>query len=124
MAAPNVVNVATITGKTAVTSLTTTNASLVVENPASSNKVFKINSLIVSNVDGTNAADITIGLYSEDNIGGTATEIVSTVSVPADASLVVISKDTSIYLEEDKSIGATASVANDLKVVCSYEEIS
>jgi hypothetical protein len=124
MAAPNVVNVATITGKTAVTSLTTTNATLVVENPASSNKVFKINSLIVSNVDGSSAADITIGLYSEDNIGGTATEIVSTVSVPADASLVVISKDTSIYLEEDKSIGATASAANDLKVVCSYEEIS
>jgi hypothetical protein len=124
MAAPNVVNVATITGKTAVTSLTTTNATLVVENPASSNKVFKINSLIVSNVDGSNAADITISLYSEDNIGGTATQIVSTVSVPADASLVVISKDTSIYLEEDKSIGATASAANDLKVVCSYEEIS
>ena len=124
MAAPNVVNVATITGKTAVTSLTTTDATLVVENPASSNKVFKINSLIVSNVDGSNAADITISLYSEDNIGGTATQIVSTVSVPADASLVVISKDTSIYLEEDKSIGATASAANDLKVVCSYEEIS
>ncbi len=124
MAAPNVVNVATITGKTAVTSLTTTNATLVVENPASSNKVFKINSLIVSNVDGSSAADITIGLYSEDNIGGTATEIVSTVSVPADASLVVISKDTSIYLEEDRSIGATASAASDLKVVCSYEEIS
>jgi hypothetical protein len=124
MAAPNVVNVATITGKTAVTSLTTTNATLVVENPASSNKVFKINSLIVSNVDGSSAADVTIGLYSEDNIGGTATEIVKTVSVPADASLVVISKDTSIYLEEDKSIGATASAANDLKVVCSYEEIS
>jgi hypothetical protein len=124
MAAPNVVNVATITGKTAVTSLTTTNATLVVENPASSNKVFKINSLIVSNVDGSSAADITISLYSEDNIGGTATEIVRTVSVPADASLVVISKDTSIYLEEDKSIGATASASNDLKVVCSYEEIS
>lgn len=124
MAAPNVVNVATITGKTAVANLTTTNATLVVENPASSNKVFKINSLIVSNVDGSSAADITISLYSEDNIGGTATEIVKTVSVPADASLVVISKDTSIYLEEDKSIGATAGAASDLKVVCSYEEIS
>jgi hypothetical protein len=124
MANPNIVNVTDIRGKTAVTSLTTTNASLVVENPASSNKVFKINSLIVSNVDGTSAANITVSLYSEDNIGGTATEIVSTVTVPADASLVVISKDTSIYLEEDKSIGATASAANDLKVVCSYEEIS
>jgi hypothetical protein len=124
MAAPNIVNVTTITGKTAVVDLSTTNATLVVENTASSGKVFKINSLYVSNVDGTDPTDITISLYSEDNIGGTATQIVSTVSVPADATLVVISKDTAIYLEEDKSIGATASVASDLKVVCSYEEIS
>jgi hypothetical protein len=124
MANPNIVNVTDIRGKTVVANLTTTNATLVVENVAASNKVFKINSLIVSNVDGSAAADITVSLYSEDNIGGTATQIVSTVSVPADASLVVISKDTSIYLEEDKSIGATASAANDLKVVCSYEEIS
>ena len=124
MAAPNIVNVTTITGKTNVVDLTTTNATLVVENPAASNKVFKINSLIVSNVDGTNAADITISLYSEDNIGGTATQITSTVSVPADASLIVIDKNTYIYLEEDKSIGATAGSASDLKVVCSYEELS
>lgn len=124
MANPNIVNVTDIRGKTVVANLTTTNATLVVENVAASGKVFKINSLIVSNVDGSSPADITVSLYSEDNIGGTATQIVSTVSVPADASLVVISKDTSIYLEEDKSIGATASAANDLKVVCSYEEIS
>jgi hypothetical protein len=124
MANPNIVNVTDIRGKTAVVDLSTTNATLVVENTAASGKVFKINSLIVSNVDGVVAANVTVSLYSEDNIGGTATEIVSTISVPADASLVVISKDTSIYLEEDKSIGATASVASDLKVVCSYEEIS
>ena len=124
MAAPNIVNVTTITGKTAVVDLSTTNATLVVENPASSGKVFKINSLYVSNVDGTNNADITISIYSEDNIGGTATEICKTVVVPADATLVVIDKNSSIYLEEDKSIGATASAASDLKIVCSYEEIS
>jgi hypothetical protein len=125
MAAPNIVNVTTITGKSNVVEpdrpLT---ATAVVSNAASSGKVFKINSLVVSNVDGTNAADITISYYSEDDIGGTATEIVSTVSVPADASLVVIDKNTSIYLEEDRSIGATAGAANDLKVVVSYEEIS
>jgi hypothetical protein len=124
MAAPNIVNVTTIIGKTSVANLTTTNATLVVENPAASGKVFKINSLYVSNVDGTNSCDITVSLYSEDNIGGTATQLVSTVVVPADATLIVISKDTAIYLEEDKSIGATASIANDLKIVCSYEEIN
>jgi hypothetical protein len=124
MANPNIVAVTDIRGRTVVADLTTTNSTLVVENVAASGKVFKINSLIVSNVDGTNAADITINLFSEDNIGGTGTQIVSTVTVPADASLVVITKDTAIYLEEDRSIGATASTANDLKVVCSFEEIS
>ena len=124
MAAPNIVNVTTITGKSAVVSLTSTAATAVVSNAAASGKVFKINSLVVSNVDGTNAADITVSYYSEDDIGGTATQIVSTVSVPADATLVVIDKGTSIYLEEDRSIGATAGAANDLKVVVSYEEIS
>ncbi len=124
MAAPNIVNVTTIIGKSAVVDLTTTSATAVVSNAASSGKVFKINSLVVSNVDGTNAADITVSYYSEDDIGGTATQIVSTISVPADATLVVIDKNTSIYLEEDRSIGATAGAANDLKVLVSYEEIS
>jgi hypothetical protein len=124
MAAPNIVNVTTITGKTAVADLTTTAATSIISNAASSGKVFKVNSLIVSNVDGTNNADITVSLYSQDDIGGTATEICKTVVVPADASLVVIDKTSFIYLEEDKSIGAIAGAASDLKVVCSYEEIS
>jgi|TARA_R100001079_G_scaffold3570_2_gene2447 hypothetical protein len=124
MAAPNIVNVATITGKSAVVDLSSTSATAVVSNAASSGKVFKVNSLTVANVDGSVAADITISYYSQDDIGGTATEIVKTVSVPQDSTLVVIDKNTSLYLEEDRSIGATASAANDLKVFVSYEEIS
>ena len=124
MAAPNIVNVSTIIGKTAVADLTTTAATSILSNSSASGKVFKVNSLIVSNVDGSSAADVTVSLYSAASIGGTATQIVSTVSVPADSSLVVISKDSSIYLEEDRSIGATAATASDLKVICSYEEIS
>ena len=124
MAAPNIVNVATITGKTATVALSTTNATAVVSNAASSSKVFKINNIIVSNVDGTNAADITISLYSQDDIGGTAYAIASTISVPADTTLVIVDKNTALYLEEDKSIGAQASAADDLVVVASYEEIS
>jgi hypothetical protein len=124
MAAPNIVNVATITGKTAVVDLTSTSATSVVSNAASSGKVFKINSLIVANVDGTSNSDITINLYSAAALSGTATQICSTVAVPADSSLVVIDKTSGIYLEEDKSIGATAGSSNDLKVICSYEEIS
>jgi hypothetical protein len=107
-----------------VVDLTTTSATAIISNAASSGKVFKVNSLYVSNVDGSSAANITVGIYSEDDIGGTATQIASTISVPADATVVIIDKNSSIYLEEDKSIGATAGTASDLKVVCSYEEIS
>ncbi len=124
MANPNIVNVAAIYGNNASVSLTTTNATLIVENAASSGKVYKINMITVANVDGTNAADITISKYSEDNIGGTAFPIVSTVSVPADATLIVLDKTTALYLKEDQSIGATAGTASDLVVTCSWEEIN
>lgn len=120
----NIVNVTTINGKTEQYSLTTTSATTIVNNTNASGKVFKINSLTVANVDGSAAADITITVYSEDDRGGTGTELVSTISVPADATLVVIDKNNSIYLEENRSIGATAGTANDLKVIVSYEEIS
>jgi hypothetical protein len=124
MAAPNIVNVATITGKTVVVDLTTASATQIVSNPASSGKVFKINLINVANVDGAVAADITVSLYGGASLGGSVTQIVSTVSVPADATLIVMDRSASMYLEEDRSIGATAGVGNDLKVVCSYEEIS
>lgn len=124
MTAPNLLSPTTITGKTAAVPLTTTNATQIVSNAVGSNKVFKVNSLIVSNIDGTNAADISINFYSQDDIGGTAYAICKTVSVPADASLVVIDRASAIYLEEDKSIGATAGTASDLEVICSYEEIA
>jgi hypothetical protein len=121
---PNIVNVTAIYGKTSYVALSSTNATAVVSNAASSGKVFKVNTIIVSNVDGTNAADISINLYSQDDIGGTAYAIAKTISVPADASLVVLDKSSAIYLEEDKSIGATAGAADDLVVICSWEEIS
>jgi len=124
MAAPNIVNVATIIGKSATIALSSTSATAIVSNAASSGKVFKINMIQIANVDGTNAADITISLYSQDDIGGTAYALASTISVPADTTLVVLDKNTAVYLEENKSIGAKASVANDLVVICSYEEIS
>ena len=124
MAAPNIVNVATITAKTAVVPLSTGNMTAIVSNAASSGKVFKINSVYAANVDGTNACDITLKLFSQDDIGGTGTALASTVGVPADATLIIIGKDAPIYLEEDKSLGAQASAANDIEIVCSYEEIS
>ena len=124
MAAPNIVNVSTIIGKSATVALSSTSATAIVSNAASSGKVFKINMIQIANVDGTNACDATVNLYSQDDIGGTAYALAKTISVPADASLVVLDKSTAVYLEEDKSIGAIAGTANDLTVVVSYEEIS
>jgi hypothetical protein len=124
MANPNIVNVTSILGENASVSLTSTSATSIVSNASASGKVLKINTLIVSNVDGTNACDITINKYSAAALGGSAFAIASTISVPADASLIVIDKTTSIYLKEDESIGATAGTASDLIVTCSWEEIS
>jgi hypothetical protein len=123
MAAPNIVNVTTITGKTAVVALTTS-AQELADNAASSGKVFKINALYITNIDGTNSCDVTVNLYSQDDLGGTATALASTVAVPADSVLVLIDKNSSIYLEEDKGIGALASANSDLIATISYEEIS
>ena len=124
MANPNIVAVTAIRGDNSSVSLTTTSATSIVSNAASSGKVLKINTLIVANVDGANAADITINKYSAAALGGTAFPIASTVSVPADASLVIVDKTTAIYLKENESIGATAGVANDLVITCSWEDIS
>jgi len=124
MANPNIVDVTTITGKSATIALSTTSATTLVSNAASSGKVFKINMIQVANVDGSNAADVTVDVHSAASGGGTAYSLVSTISVPADASLVALDKGTAIYLEEDRSITATAGTANDLEVIISYEEIS
>ena len=123
MANPNIVSVASIYGKTVYdTDIANTAASLV-SNAASSGKILKINSLIIANIDGTNSADITVTLR---NAAGSSTysTLASTIAVPNDATLVVISKDTAIYLEEDMSLYVLASAAGDLSATCSYEEIS
>lgn len=123
MANPNIVNVTSILGNSLSVAVLTT-ATQLASNAASSGKVFKINSIVIANIDGTSAADVTVNIYSEDDLGGTPLAIVSTISVPADASLIVTDKTTTFYLLEDQSIGALASAAGDLVATISFEEIS
>ena len=124
MAAPNIVGVTTITGKTTYLSLADTNATTLVSNASGSGKVYKINNIIVANDDGTNTANITVAIHNAAAGGGTAYKIANTIDVIADSTLVVLDKTSSIYLEEDRSIVVTASAGGDLDVICSYEEIS
>lgn len=120
MAAPNIVNVASIYGKTAGLAVGTS-PSAIVTNSAGSNKVLKINSLIISNIDGVNSATVNIDVYKNQT---TAFRVAYTIAVPPDATLVILSKDTSIYLEENDSLRITSSDASRLEAVCSYEEIA
>ena len=127
MAAPNIVNVTSIVGNTSTNLISSTAdpfATALVSNASASGKVYKINSIVAANVDGTSACDITIKIFSAAALGGTGTAIASTISVPADATLIITDKTTSFYLLEDKSIGATAGVANDIVVTVSWEEIT
>lgn len=117
MAAPNIVNVTTITGKTAVQAITTA-ATAIVSNSAGSNKVIKVNLLTISNVNGSSAANATVDVYRSN----TAYRLGSTISIPQNASLDFLNKN--IYLEEGDSLRLTASANVYLEAVCSYEEIS
>ena len=124
MANPNIVNVADIYVNNYTTALQTTSSTSIINNAASSGKIYKVNSIVVANVDGTSAAEITINIYSQAGLGGTAYALASTISVPADASLIVTDKTTSFYLKEDQSVGAIAGTANDLVVTASWEELN
>ena len=117
MATPNIVNVATINAKNAAGAITTSRASAV-DVPAE--KVAKINTILIANIDGTNAADVTIEV-SIDN-GSNYVAIAKTISVPADATLSCL--ENPIYLDETDILAVTASAASDLTYFVSYEEIT
>ena len=116
MATPNIVNVATINAANATGAVTTSRAAII---DVAADKVAKVNTLLICNIDGTNAADITIEV-SVDN-GSNYVKIANTISVPADATLSFL--ENPIYLDETDLLYFTASAANDLSYFVSYEEL-
>jgi len=124
MTAPNIVNVATITGvSTFVSGISTTTASVIVSNAAASNQVYKLNTLMAANTTGS-TANITVKIFNAAAGAGTSVSIASTIAVPNGSTLAIIGKDTPLYLEENRSIGAIAGTANAIDIVASYEVIS
>lgn len=119
MRTPDLTRPAVIVGKNATLALTTS-AQDIVANPVSSYKTLRVVSLYVSNVDGTNAASVTVSLYN----GSVARHICNTVAVPADSTLSVITQEDVVYLNEGDSLRLTASANGDLEAVVSYEEIA
>ena len=122
MAAPNIVNVASIIGVSTFIGITTTAPVVLISNAASSNQVYKINTLLAAGIGATTA--ITVKIHSAAAGAGTSVSIASTITVPQGSSLAIIGKDTPLYLEENRSISVTAAAINSIDVVASYETIS
>lgn len=103
--------------------LSSTSATSLLSNAAGSGRVLKVLSVVAANVDGTAAADITVSRYSAAALGGTAFPVASTISVPADASLIVSDATTPLVLAANTSLGATAGTANALVMTVTYQEL-
>jgi len=130
MANPNIAAATSILGTTTFLTPSATTAVVLLPNAAASNQVFKINQIVAANVNGSAAVDTTVALYSNGAVaqgsapsGGTAFPIASTISVPADASLVAVDKTTAIYLMEGQSIIVTSGTASGITYSVSYEVI-
>ena len=131
MSNPNIVSVTKIYGTTTYFTPTGTTAVVLLANAASSGKVYKINQIVAANVNVSSAVDATVSIYTNGGVAqgsapfsGTAYPIVSTVSVPADASLIVVDKTTAIYLQEGTSITITSGTASGITYSISYEDIT
>ena len=123
MAAPNIVNVTSIIGVTTAVGLSTTAVTTFLSNAAASGKVLKINTVLAAGI-GTVQGNITVKYHLAAAGAGTSIALANTITVPTGASLVIIGKDNPIYLEEDRSLTAQASAADNIAIVCSYEDIS
>lgn len=124
MANPNIVNVTTITGNTAYLTPSNTSANTLLSNAASSGLVYKINQIVCANVNGSSAVNATVAINNQAAGAGTNYPIISTISVPASASLIAVDKTTAVYLMENSSIVVTSGTASGITYTISYESIA
>jgi len=131
VANPNLLAATTALGTTTYLTPSGTSAVVLLPNGATSNQVFKINQIVATNVNGSSAVNATVSIYTNGAVaqggspaGGTAFPIASTISVPANAALIVVDKTTQLYLQEGTSITVTSGTANGITYSISYEVIS
>ena len=127
MANPNIVNVATINGGNLGFNLSNTLTATLLT--VAADVIVKVNRITVANVDGTNAADVNLFVDGMGNgatgitaTGASTVYLAKTVSVPADATLVLV--DTPIYLMEGDILKGGASASGDLDLFLSYEVLN
>lgn len=117
MVDPNIVNVSEWTPKQTSGALTTTLTTQLLDGVT--NKTLRIHFFLVSNIDGTNDADVTITYHDGTN----SRALASTITVPADASVVIIGGGDVFNLDEGGEIRGGASATGDLEFIISYDEI-
>jgi len=123
MANPNIINVTTLTGNTTYLTPANTTANTLLSNAASSGLVFKINQIVCANVNGSSAVNATVSINNLAAGAGTNFPIISTISVPASASVIAVDKTTAIYLMENSSIVVTSGTSSGITYTISYESI-
>ena len=124
MANPNIINVTTLTGNTTYLTPANTTANTLLSNAASSGLVFKINQIVCANVNGSSAVNATVAINNQAAGAGTNFPVISTVSVPASASVIAVDKTTAIYLMENSSIVVTSGTSSGITYTISYESIA
>jgi len=131
MSNPNIVNVSSIYGTTTYYTPSGTTAVVLLANAAGSSTVMKINQIVCANVNGSSAVNATVAVYTNGAVaqgsapsGGTAYPVISTISVPASASVIAVDKTTAIYLQEGTSISVTSGTASGITYTISYELIA
>ena len=127
MANPNIVGVTSILGNTSSFSANTGNgvqSVMLVSNPASSSEIYKINTILATNMNVDSSSDVSVVLYPQDNLEGGPKEIAHKITVPAQSTLIILDKSTSVYLKENNSIGGNASSNSSIVFHTSWEEIS
>tara|TARA_R110002126_G_scaffold222707_2_gene367788 strand:+ start:405 stop:782 length:378 start_codon:yes stop_codon:yes gene_type:complete len=124
MANPNIVNVTSILGTTTYLTPANTTANTLLSNAAASGLVFKINQIVCANVNGTSAVNATVSINNLAAGAGTNFPVISTISVPASASVIAVDKTTAIYLMENSSIVVTSGTSSGITYTISYESIA
>lgn len=124
MANPNIINVTTLTGNTTYLTPSNTTANTLLSNAASSGLVYKINQIVCANVNGSSAVNATVAINNQAAGAGTNYPIISTISVPASASVIAVDKTTAVYLMENQSIVVTSGTASGITYTISYESIA
>jgi hypothetical protein len=123
MANPNIVNVTSIYGVTSYLTPSTTGATTWTALTPAVGTVNKVNNIVASNVTAS-AVAVTVSINSATGGGGTAYDIAYQISVPANASLIIVDKTTAIYVGETQSIVVTVGTGSALELTSSFEAIT